>query len=282
MRITSALVILATFAAVAGAQTPATSEGPRAFVHIIATDSSGAPVAGAEVTIRTGLTDVVAQGRTNDEGNEVLSVVVRDSANFQLTMRKVGYPRGDRFFAIGPFDTTKVHIVVPTLSTGAVQLAEVDVRAKRVSPTTSYTLSADEIENAKGFLPNGWEVLKQLRPAMLASRGGCPSGAQNIWVNGQRIRLPLPVSGMAAARANVGLPPRTRVSYAVVSVLADIQPEHIAEIHYKDCLDHSAAMVGATDAIYVTLKPGVIYQRNVGSVVLAETEHPPMEPEEKK
>ena len=55
---------------------------------------------------------------------------------------------------------------------------------------------ADEIESAdRPSMDNGWEVVKQLRPVMLTSRGGCATGVQEIWVNGKHIRLPLLPTG---------------------------------------------------------------------------------------
>jgi hypothetical protein len=107
---------------------------------------------------------------------------------------------------------------------------------------------------------------------MLTSRGGCNTGAQEVWVNGKRIRLPLYPTGLAAARAFVGVPPHARFSYVPVSVLSEIAPEHIAEIHYHDCFDTSMAAVGNNNAIFVILKPGVYYQQDVGSFVISEAE----------
>jgi hypothetical protein len=53
-----------------------------------------------------------------------------------------------------------------------------------------------------------------------------------------------------------------------ISILSDIAPEHIAEINYHDCFDTSMAAVGNNNAIFVVLKPGVVYQMNVGSFVM--------------
>ncbi len=79
--------------------------------------------------------------------------------------------------------------------------------------------------------------MKRLRPDMLTSRGGCDTGVQEVWVNGKRIVLPLLPSGMAATRAFVGAPPRTRFSYVPITVLSEIAPEHIQEMIYHDCFD---------------------------------------------
>jgi hypothetical protein len=265
MRVAS--VVLASFivSAVAGAQST-----DRAFVRVTAHDSSGAPIPAAEITIRSGLKDVVGQTTTDTEGKGFLSVAVNDSSDFQLTMRKIGYVRGDRFFAVGPKDTALVNIIVPRPASNT--LEAVKVTAARTSKFDTYDLYADEIESASGWMMNGWDVVKRLRPVMLTSRGGCATGAQEVWVNGKRIRLPLRPTGLAAARAFVGVPPRARFSYVPVSVLSEIAPEHIAEIHYHDCFDTSMAAVGNNNAIFVVLKPGVVYEQDVGSFVISETE----------
>jgi hypothetical protein len=276
MRVASAFLAIFTLTAVAGAQ----QSTNRALVRVTAHDSSGAPVAGAEITVRTGLKDVVAKTTTDSEGRAAVNVVAKDSSDFQLTMRKIGYARGDRFFAVGPRDTAEVNVIVPRPSSNT--LAPVKVTAERMSKYDTYDLYADEIENADGWMGNGWEVVKKLRPVMLTSRGGCATGAQEVWVNGKRIRLPLYPTGLAAARARVGVPPRARFSYVPVSVLSEIAPEHIAEIHYHDCFDHSMAAVGNNNAIFIVLKPGVIYQENVGSFVISEEEEERMAAAKKK
>src|SRR4051812_43080327 len=83
-----------------------------AVVRVTARDSSGAPIPAAELTVTQGIRTVLARGTTNDRGEGLMSFEVKDSSDFQVTMRKIGYPRGDRFFEAGPFDTTRVAIVV--------------------------------------------------------------------------------------------------------------------------------------------------------------------------
>ena len=262
MRLGAALALI-TLTSVAGAQ-----KFPRAYVRVTARDSSGAPVTDAELTIKRGLKDVVAQGTTDQSGLALLSVEVKDSTDFDLAMRKIGYRRGDRFFSVGPMDTIAIALVVPRPLN---MLEAVKVTAKKSDPRfTSYDLEADEIEKADYPMENAFDVIKYLRPVMLTSRGGCP-GAQEVWVNGRRVRLPLPPTPMAAARARINVPLRARFSNVAVSSLSEIAPEHIAEVHYHDCFDSSLAMVGNNNAVFVTLKPGVIYQQDVGSFVLDTT-----------
>jgi hypothetical protein len=261
MRVSSIVLAVLVGGSVAGAQAV-----PRAYVRVTARDSSGAPIGSAELTVTRGLKDVVARGITDETGHGLLSFDAKDSLDIQVTMRKMGYPRSDRFFGVGPRDTANVSLVVATPK--ASTLEAVQVSAKGENPWTSYHLDADQIANSDAVYDNAWDVVKRLRPVMLESRGGCSTGIQNVWVNGKRIVLPLRPTGMAAARALVGVSPRARFSYVPVTVLSDIAPEHIEEIIYHDCFDHSVAAVGHENAIYVVLKPGVVYLRDQGSYVV--------------
>jgi hypothetical protein len=236
-------------------------------VIVTAKDSSGAPVSGAELTLTRGLKDVVGRATTNDEGQGLLSLEVKDSSDAEVTMRKIGYARGDRFFSVGPRDTAHVTITVAHNTA----LAPVQVTAKKKDLRwTSYHLDADEIEASDEPLDDAFDVVKRLRPVMLTSRGGCGTGVREVWVNGKRIRLPLLPTRTDLQRARAGAPIDARYSPASVSILQTIAPEHIAEIDYHDCFDTSMAAVGNNNAVFVTLKPGVVYQENVGSFVLDE------------
>lgn len=247
-------------------------------VRVTAKDSSGAPVPGAELTVTRGLNEVIARGRTDSLGHGVMVIASNagEDADLEVTMRRIGYPRGDRFFDLAPRDTTDVAITVAAPRTST--LDAVKVTAREDLRRKSYYLTADDIENAHWYLQDGWDVVKRLRPDMLTSRGGCPTGAQEIWVNGKHIRLPLPPIGMTAAMARVGVPSRARFTYAAVSVLSEIAPEHIQEITYRDCFDTSLSQVGTQNAIFVVLKPGIVYQQDVGSFVLDTPDRSPSKP----
>lgn len=260
-----ATVLLAVFSAVLAAPN-AFAQGARSFVRVTARDSTGAPVSAAELTVTRGLRDVVAHGVTDSAGRSVLAVDnIKDSTDLQVVMRKIGYPRGDRFFTLSPHDTAAVSVVVAPRRT---TLEAVKVNASADLRWKSYHLDADDIAKSDIPFTDAWDVVKRLRPDITRSRGGCATGVQEVWINGKRIRLPLPPTGMALARARVAAPPGARFSYIPVSVLSDIAPEHIEEMTYRDCFDHSMAAVGSVNALFVVLKPGVTYQENVGSFVL--------------
>jgi hypothetical protein len=238
---------------------------PTGFVKITARDSGGAPVPGAELVITKGLRTVLAAGVTDSLGRSVIPVQVNDSTDLQVTMRKIGYRRGDHFFALSPRDTARVTIVVGRPQ----QLAPVRITADASLRLKSYYLDADQIEAAGGNPEdNAWDVVKRLRPDILTSRGGCGTGVQQVWVNGKWIRLTLLPTPMERERARVGAPPSARFGYVPLVVLSEIAPEHIQEIMYHDCFDTSVGTVGSNNAIFIQLKPGVVYVQDVGSFVV--------------
>ena len=264
----AAAMFVASLGTIAGAQ-PARPT----VVRVVAVDSSGAAVRSAELTITRGLRDVVARGTTDSLGAATLVVAgISDSTDLQVTMRKLGYARGDRFFTAAPHDTTVVGLMVPIPVTA---LAPVAVRAHASLEYKSYHLDADDITKSDAPFIDAWDVVKRLRPDMLTSRGGCATGIQEVWVNGKRIRLPLLPTGMARAHALVGVPPNARFTYVPVTVLSEIAPEHVAEMTYHDCSDTSMAVVGSTNALFIVLKPGVEYVQDVGSFVVEPTSDKP-------
>jgi len=254
------------FVAAAFAPAAANAQSARAFVRVTARDSAGGPISGAELTLLRGVRDVIAHATTDSGGRGTMFVDdLKDSTDLQVVMRKIGYPRGDRLFMAAPHDTARVDIVVARLAT---TLAPVKVTASADLLRKSYHLDADDIANSTLWFTDAWDVVKRMRPDILRSRGGCATGVQEVWVNGKRIVLPLPPTGMARARARIGAPPGARFGYIPVSVLSDIAPEHIEEMTYHDCFDHSMAAVGSVNALFVTLKPGVAFQQDVGSFVV--------------
>lgn len=263
---------------------------PSVTVRIRVADSSGAPVAGADVSVVRDLTTVLARGTTDARGEQVLTIP-RSGADNNLVVRKIGYTRVDRFFndsAATAFDV-RLTRTVRALDTVKVA-AEEDVRRK------SYFIDAEAIEHANRPVVDALDIVTKLRPDMIWSRRGQPdriglhgdvrgyrSGApsarqtaasaarfgycppvQDVWVNGERQRL-LAVNPVAVRRLTGDA---TLINPLIATVLASIKPEHIAEVEYHPCTDVIAdAPPRSTNAIFVTLKPGVGFDPGVGSFV---------------
>jgi len=268
----SALLPLALRGAPAGGQ-----QGSQLAVRIQVVDSSGAPVANADVAVFRGLTAVTASGTTDDAGRRTLSVP--HGGEYSLVVRRIGFQRADQFFR-GDRETIDLRI---TLRRSTQTLPTVNVTAAEDLKRKSYHIDADDIAASSRPIIDGWDVVTKLRPDMIHPRppGGVdPCGLYYVWVNGRRIMFAPINEGLAvkaaqtrrAAKAvpHLGVTGIGGVPLNVQSVLSSIHPEHIAEMNYADCNDFSVDATRARNAVFVTLKPGIGFEPGTGSFVAEE------------
>lgn len=288
-------VVLATVLVVGLAARDALTQSiPSMTVRVRVADSSGAPVAGAEVSVVHQLTTVLARGTTNERGEHVLSIP-RVSGDNNLVVRKIGYTRADRFFNDSTPLTFEIRLDRAVHALEAVKVtAEEDLRRK------SYFIDAEGIENSPRPVVDALDVVTKLRPDMIWGRRGQPdhiglhgdvrgfrssapsarqtaaSGAKfgycppvhDVWVNGAHQRL-IATNPVATQRLSGDA---TLISPLIATVLASIKPEHVAEIHYYSCTESIPdAPPNSTNAIHVTLKPGIGFDPGVGSYLVAST-----------
>src|SRR5205823_7291995 len=107
---------------------------------------------------------------TDAYGRATLSLVA-DSGDYDIVFRKIGYPRADRYFVVGPRDSMSLSFVVPAPRSNMLDTvpitAPVDLKTKR------YYVNADTIEASRRPLFNAWDILTKLRPDILGFRPGC-------------------------------------------------------------------------------------------------------------
>lgn len=270
------LTALALFAlaAVAHAQATDARKSPSTIrVHV--TDSLGAPIEGAEVTMLRGLKQADATARTDAAGEHTF-IVDLDSSDYSVVARKMGFTRGDRFFAVernlidARVTMKRIEGTLPVVTVTAV-----DAKKK------SYFIDADEIESSKIFVNDALDVVNRLRPDMILSRSGslgartrigCPS-LSYIWVNGKRYLPGYVITDPAVQMRAKGAGNRLgRMAPGNATILSEIEPEHIAEMNYRDCFELAVdRKVGSVNALFVTLKPGVDYRPGSHSYVTGET-----------
>jgi hypothetical protein len=248
----------------------AVASANRAVVRVFVVDSSGAAVTNAELAVLRGLKDVIAHGTTDNYGRASLAFAAA-SGEYDIVVRKLGYPRSDRVFEAAADDTIALSIVVP--SPIAKQLDAVKVTAKEDLKTRVYSIDADAIAASKRPLFNAWDIVTKLRPDMAGGRAPCGAEQLNLWVNGIRIRF-VPANDMALAREHILRRQAASGVDDIVFGLYEIQPEHVAEMRFRDCFDTTVPDIGGSNALFVVLKPGVVYEPGVGSYV-AEKWPPP-------
>lgn len=260
-------------------------------IHVRVIDTAGVPLQGAEVSVSHDLTRVLAVGLTDARGMRTLTFA-RDANDYDVTARRIGYVRADRYFAAPKGDTASFDLVlVPAPQT----LAPVTITAEQDLKRKSYHVDADEIANSTRLIMTGMDVLTKMKPDILEGRApGC--GVREIWINGRRIVNP-PVNDVAAAHIpkfeqpptppppgapklgvngrSGALPPGLElhsplagVPRSVWSIMWTIKPEHIQEMEYKDCMDTSMPGLHASSALFIVLKPGVAYEAGRGTYVV--------------
>jgi hypothetical protein len=266
------LLAMAVAVAAASAQTDVRRAPSLVRVHV--TDSLGAPVEGAEISLVRGLKTVVATARSSAAGDHEFLVDL-DSSALSAVVRKIGYSRGDRFFNVERA-AVDARVTIKRLSDlPAVTVTAVNLRQK------SYHLDADDIANSPTYVGDGIDIIRFIKPDMATSRsgswsgrpsGGC-AGMQNIWINGRWYPggyvLVDPVVQTRMRTMGRGV---SRIGAGNLTILSELAPEHIAEMNFSDCFEpNKLKRPGATNALFVTLKPGVDFRLGYGSFVVGDT-----------
>lgn len=265
------LGILVVASTALGAQ-PTDARRTPAVVRVQVADSSGVPVADADLSLMRGLRTVVATGRTDASGHHEF-IVDLDSTEYSVVARRIGYTRGDRVFAVGG---TAVNVPI-TMGLARTVLPGVTVATDNARHE-SYYIDADQIAASTVELHDGLDIVQRLRPDMIISRSGAWGGRArygcasltHVWVNGRRYDNGFTIVSPAAAIRAKGAGNRpARMGTGNMTTLMEIAPEHIAEMYYRDCFDTNEQRYGATDALFIVLKPGVAYRPGRGTVVVS-------------
>jgi hypothetical protein len=264
-------------------------DSAKTVVRVRLSDSTGLRIADAELAIIRGLHDTVATGVTGANGDWTTQIA-RSASPYQLVARKIGYSRMQRFF-MAAGDSTVLPIRVGRIVQA---LAPVVVSEKEGAKRKSYFIDSDDIVNSPRPLADAADILIKLRPDMIYSRGGrdaCPS-ISNIWINGIAVYKsfspasaprvsarnrapppppmgpPYPISETARIRAAVVNSAASGIGAARLTMLEGIRPEHIEQITYKDCFDTSMKGNFSQNALFIVLKAGIRYERDIGTYAI--------------
>jgi hypothetical protein len=243
-------------------------------VRVHVSDSLGAPIGDAEVTLMRGLKEVIATARTNAGGDHEF-IVDLDSTDYSIVARKVGYKRGDRFIAV-----ERNLVIAPVVMNQILgSLPSVTVTAAADLRRKSYHIDADDIAASRTVVNDALDIVTYLRPDMITSRAGSPSGRssscgtmQDLWVNGRRYpaNFVIPDQFVVTRARNKGRGLQ-RTNPGTITMLSEIRPEHVSEMNYRDCFDDNMKRIGTNNAVFITLKPGVAYRQGRGTFVVGDT-----------
>jgi hypothetical protein len=219
-----AAVLLAAFAASAGAQTSTGS------IRGEVLDENGSPIAGADIRARNTATGVERSTRSNERGGYALPGLT--PAEYDLSVRRIGNrPQASRV-QVGIGQTLTLNF---TLATSAVEVADIQVTTTPVLETrtseVATNVTTDQIEKlptpSRNFLD-----LAALAPGVTASEdrlsglgfrtitaGGQSANAVNVFVDGTSLKNDLTGGGVSGQDASRGNPfPRNAIQeYRVIS-----------------------------------------------------------------
>ena len=253
----------------AGAQKPAP-----AVVRAQVTDTAHAPMANAAVAIIRGRDSVMQAGITNATGRFTFTFQT-DSALHRVTARRIGYLATTRLVRAAPGDTIDVVLVLARLPP-MLDTVRVDARAR----SDDYHIDATMIAHIEHhYVKDAYDAMRDINPAMLGDGARGCRRAENIWVNGVKVKYSpgpaydMPVEQSVVTHANIlGIPGATTgaagwpaAHAALDDILALVRPQDIASIDYRNCWDNSMPGRGMRNAIFLTLKPGIDFDDRHGS-----------------
>jgi hypothetical protein len=230
-------------------------------VRIVGPDSVAVP--GVNVAISRSDVGAILVGRTDANGTHTFSLRVQ-SADYTVLARRPGFSQSDVRLTFASADTIRVVLMLSPAD--PTELARVRIEAR----PSNYILSSEQIAASRRPIRDAFEALRKLRPYMLYDKDRCKGEVvENVWINGERVlfmasnAIVLPPATLAERRSRRA--PRQPV--AVDSVLASVRAEHLLEIRLVNCWDTSLPGVGAKNALYVALRPGIDWDWKRGSFV---------------
>ena len=264
-RVTGTSAITATLGSAVPEALLAQRPGNTVSVAVTVADSTGAPMRDVDVFVSRSGVGAILFRRTNEAGLATF-IVERSSQPQAVLARRIGWTPKEQALEFGDSDSLQVRLQLAPAST---QLPAVVVEAK----PSDFLLTASEMATSPRPVRDALEAMAKLRPYMLYDRTRCPGQPpDNVWINGRRVLFMASKTPILGATRRVGsttvtTPGRGRHGSppALDSLLASIRVEHVHEIQLVNCWDISLPGVGASNALYVTLKPGFDWDWRRGS-----------------
>ncbi len=250
-----------------GAQEP-----PDAVVRVRITDTARTPLAGVNLVVLRAGEQASYVGTTDDAGRYTFRFVPDTATSYRIVARKLGYLDTRRLLRVRAGDTLQVALALARVPR---QLDTVRVDARALS--NDYFLDSTTIMRSSRPIFDAYDAARKIHPNMLGDVGRDCDPIAYVWINGRRYPADLTpfmqaVTGHAArdtlrrdasGRPVLGNFPPTRIDPE--SPLAMIRPQDIATMEYRNCWDTSMPGVGAENALYITLKPGIAFDWKRGS-----------------
>lgn len=233
--------------------TAAAQKAGPSTIHVRVIDAARAPIGGADLVVVKDGREGVLFGRTDASGRFVFGFAAEEQVSYSVVARKIGYLPATLPLAPVSGDSVFLDIV---LRAGGPTLDTVQITQRSLPMAKQPFLGADEIaKDTRSILSLG-DALVKLRPDIAYQAHKCVGSELLRPV----IHGPLP----PLPRGPIRPPYQAKVYVNGRYIPGDADPwrsiraEHIAEIRYVNCLDHSIPGLPAQawPTVYVVLKPG--------------------------
>ncbi len=223
-------------------------------VSVVREDST--PVVAAELRLSSASLRFDAAAASDEHGQHVFRLSLPDTARLTLSVRKPGYQAFSEDVLVLPGTPS---VLTARLTQVITSLGGVNVTAD----TNRYQLSAAEIAASSRTIENANDAITKLSPDMLGDRGRNCQKVKNVWINNERAWSAAPPTVERTAGSPVVV--MRSNSPSLKEVLESVHAAHIASIRYANCWQRNGSKAGTSDAIYITLKPGIGWSLDAGS-----------------
>ena len=243
---------------------------PAGFVRIDVADTAHTPLADVILAVLDSADNALFVTRTDSHGLSVFGL--ETAGRKHLVVRKIGFLETRRLLRVRAGDTLRVSLV---LSHVPPQLDTVRITARRRSD--DYFIDARMIAGIQHhYVKDAYDAMRAINPSMLGDGARDCRPVRNLWVDDRRVLFSpspsydLPVSSSPSAPvipmdAWGGIPSAGAAHAPPSSVFAIIRAAHIATIVYRNCWDGTVPGRGGRNAIFITLKPGIVFDWKHGS-----------------
>ncbi len=267
-----AAALLSLFATVSGQQPSPPRQTAAGVIEFTVVDTARRPISGATISVAVSGGRASTTMASNDQGHARLATGASVGGRYEFNVRKLGYAPASGSGSFQTADTVRLTVVLQRAPT---TLDTVTTRERIRGP--HYRLTGEEMARLVPDANNVYDAIRKTQPEMLGDKMRMCGYVRNLWVNGHWIVLApwdslVPLYTATSSRTDGSGRPALRVigiaSHAAESLpLGSLRPEHVVEIRYASCHERSSLGPRGTDALFVTLRPGVGYEVGRGTFI---------------
>jgi hypothetical protein len=247
-------------------------QGIAGVIEFTVVDTARHPVSGAVIAVLLAGRSASEATTSNAQGHARVATGASVGRSYEFSIRSIGFAPASGRGTFQSGDTVRLTIV---LHRAPIQLDTVTTSARVRGPR--YRITGAEMARLVPDANNVYDALRKTQPEMLGDILRLCGYVRNLWVNGRWMVLApwdslVPLYTTTSTRMDGSGRPALHVlgiaSHAAESLpLGSLRPEHVVEIRYANCRERSTLGPRGSNALFVTLRPGVGYEVRRGTFI---------------